>query len=93
MSHKKSSAELLENSSKNRFSNVLPYDHSRVKLVSTQEHDGSDYINANYVPVRDVMHMLCTFMHEHAAVVTHNASKHAYALVDIVTAIVQEFAC
>ena len=57
MSHTRCSAELAVNSSKNRFSNVLPYDHSRVMLLSTKEQDGSDYINANYVPVSDVVHM------------------------------------
>ncbi|KAL2078501.1 hypothetical protein ACEWY4_026186 [Coilia grayii] len=41
-------AILPENKSKNRFTDILPYDSSRVKL-STRGHV-SDYINANYIP-------------------------------------------
>ena len=35
---------------KNRYSNVLPYDHSRVKLATLPGEPGSDYINASYIP-------------------------------------------
>ncbi|KAL7835626.1 hypothetical protein SRHO_G00279730 [Serrasalmus rhombeus] len=42
-------ALLPENKSKNRFTNVLAYDSSRVKLTA-QNDAGSDYINANYMP-------------------------------------------
>ncbi|XDV47148.1 hypothetical protein PO909_016852 [Leuciscus waleckii] len=42
-------AILLENKDKNRFSNVLPYDSSRVHLTVNDE-DDSDYINASYMP-------------------------------------------
>ncbi|XP_044137653.1 receptor-type tyrosine-protein phosphatase H [Bufo gargarizans] len=43
-------AELPENRAKNRFINVLPYDHSRVKLSIMNGISTSDYINANYMP-------------------------------------------
>lgn len=36
---------LPENMTKNRYSNILPFDHSRVKLKSKE----NDYINANYI--------------------------------------------
>ncbi|BFZ09573.1 hypothetical protein BsWGS_12611 [Bradybaena similaris] len=42
-------AELACNQAKNRFTNILPYDHSRVKLLPIAEQEGSDYINANYM--------------------------------------------
>ncbi|RDD42450.1 Tyrosine-protein phosphatase non-receptor type 11 [Trichoplax sp. H2] len=37
------------NRSKNRYKNILPYDHTRVALINGNHSDGSDYINANYV--------------------------------------------
>ncbi|XP_046394393.1 tyrosine-protein phosphatase 10D isoform X1 [Ischnura elegans] len=43
-------ADLPVNRPKNRFTNILPYDHSRFKLQPVDDEDGSDYINANYVP-------------------------------------------
>ncbi|XP_036416518.1 receptor-type tyrosine-protein phosphatase H [Colossoma macropomum] len=42
-------ALIPENKSKNRFTNVLAYDSSRVKLTA-QNGASSDYINANYMP-------------------------------------------
>ncbi|XP_075423779.1 receptor-type tyrosine-protein phosphatase beta-like isoform X1 [Ascaphus truei] len=45
----KATAEIPENKEKNRYSNVLPYDISRVKL-SIQNNPTDDYINANYIP-------------------------------------------
>ncbi|XP_055962814.1 tyrosine-protein phosphatase non-receptor type 6 isoform X2 [Sorex fumeus] len=39
-----------ENKSKNRYKNILPFDHSRVVLQGRDSNIvGSDYINANYV--------------------------------------------
>ena len=35
-----------ENRAKNRYKNILPFDHTRVILVDV-EPDGTDYINAN----------------------------------------------
>lgn len=44
-------ADLPCNRPKNRFTNILPYDHSRFKLQPVDDEEGSDYVNANYVPV------------------------------------------
>lgn len=44
-------ADLPCNRPKNRFTNILPFDHSRFKLQPVDDEEGSDYINANYVPV------------------------------------------
>ncbi|KAM4016071.1 receptor-type tyrosine-protein phosphatase H [Anomaloglossus baeobatrachus] len=46
----KRAADLPDNKVKNRFTNVLPYDHSRVKLSVINGTASSDYINANYMP-------------------------------------------
>ncbi|KAK5896357.1 hypothetical protein CgunFtcFv8_009967 [Champsocephalus gunnari] len=43
-------ADLPVNRPKNRYTNILPYDFSRVQLLSLQRDEGSDYINANYIP-------------------------------------------
>ncbi|XP_077864611.1 receptor-type tyrosine-protein phosphatase mu-like, partial [Saccoglossus kowalevskii] len=42
-------AKIPENKSKNRFRNVLSYDHSRVVLDVINGDPNSDYINANYI--------------------------------------------
>uniref|UniRef100_A0A4W2DWF6 Receptor-type tyrosine-protein phosphatase O n=1 Tax=Bos indicus x Bos taurus TaxID=30522 RepID=A0A4W2DWF6_BOBOX len=43
-------ADLPLNRCKNRYTNILPYDFSRVRLISMNEEEGADYINANYIP-------------------------------------------
>ncbi|GIY08823.1 hypothetical protein CDAR_199232 [Caerostris darwini] len=43
-------AEMDENRSKNRWLNIFPYDHSRVKLLPLGDEPGSDFVNANYIP-------------------------------------------
>ncbi|XP_032431086.1 receptor-type tyrosine-protein phosphatase H isoform X10 [Xiphophorus hellerii] len=43
-------ATLPENKGKNRFTNILPYDWSRVKLNTSNPNNTMDYINANYLP-------------------------------------------
>ncbi|KAG0432040.1 hypothetical protein HPB47_021229, partial [Ixodes persulcatus] len=48
--HPWDTAKKQENKSKNRYGNILPYDHSRVILSKLPDVDHSDYINANYVP-------------------------------------------
>ena len=49
----RTAADLPVNRPKNRFTNILPYDTTRVKLQPTDDEEGSDYINANYVSVRE----------------------------------------
>lgn len=41
--------QLPHNIEKNRYDNILPYDHSRVKLPNIRWQEGSDYINASYL--------------------------------------------
>ena len=45
-------ANLPLNRAKNRYNNILPYDHNRVKL-SSHKHS-TDYINANFCSVSGV---------------------------------------
>jgi protein tyrosine phosphatase len=50
LDHSKDVSLLPENRAKNRYTNILAYDHSRVKLDSVDDEMGTDYINANYIP-------------------------------------------
>lgn len=34
---------------KNRYKNILPFDHSRVSLDAEQGQEDTDYINANFL--------------------------------------------
>ncbi|KAM6953435.1 receptor-type tyrosine-protein phosphatase mu-like isoform 2-T2 [Aplochiton taeniatus] len=43
------SAKKDENRMKNRYGNIIAYDHSRVRLQPQEGETSSDYINANYV--------------------------------------------
>ncbi|XP_073788340.1 receptor-type tyrosine-protein phosphatase mu isoform X5 [Danio rerio] len=43
------SAKKDENRMKNRYGNIIAYDHSRVRLQNLDGEQNSDYINANYI--------------------------------------------
>ncbi|XP_076022664.1 tyrosine-protein phosphatase non-receptor type 22 [Genypterus blacodes] len=42
-------AERQENVKKNRYKDIVPFDHSRVKLTLTTSKNDSDYINASFI--------------------------------------------
>ncbi|KAG8894983.1 hypothetical protein FRC00_008200 [Tulasnella sp. 408] len=42
----------VEKGHKNRYRNIWPFDHARVRLHSEATDDGSDYINASYIQPR-----------------------------------------
>ncbi|XP_053398205.1 receptor-type tyrosine-protein phosphatase eta-like [Mercenaria mercenaria] len=48
--HACEAGERMENIMRNRYINIIPFDHTRVKLSTNGEDDSSDYINANYLP-------------------------------------------
>lgn len=50
LDHAKEASLMGENRAKNRYTNILAYDHSRVKLSLVDDEPGSDYINASYMP-------------------------------------------
>ncbi|XP_052243587.1 tyrosine-protein phosphatase Lar-like isoform X4 [Dreissena polymorpha] len=43
-------AETQQCRPKNRYTNIMPFDHSRVKLLAVDDVEGSDFINANFIP-------------------------------------------
>ncbi|XP_046859105.1 tyrosine-protein phosphatase non-receptor type 21-like [Xenia sp. Carnegie-2017] len=45
-------ASLSENSSRNRCSDILPYEESRVRLDSSKNSSKNDYVNASFVKVK-----------------------------------------
>lgn len=52
--HARKEGQKAENKFKNRYKNILPFDHSRVILHDGDATDpGSDYINANYITLED----------------------------------------
>mmetsp|Transcript_45763 Transcript_45763/g.115198 ORF Transcript_45763/g.115198 Transcript_45763/m.115198 type:complete len:323 (+) Transcript_45763:186-1154(+) len=55
------SARLRCNQPKNRYMDVLPVEHTRVKLTPIQGQQGSDYINASYIssPFSDTVYIAC----------------------------------
>ncbi|XP_067676450.1 tyrosine-protein phosphatase 10D-like [Haliotis asinina] len=50
--HACKASETDGNKLRNRYVNILPFDHTRVKLrsLSDDDEDNADYINANYIP-------------------------------------------
>eukprot|EP00729_Bicosta_minor_P002579 gene2579-6999_t len=50
LKHSTIAADRPANKIKNRFTNMKPFDHSRVKLAILNNAPESDYINANFVP-------------------------------------------
>lgn len=48
-------AKQAYNVDKNRYRDILPYDRTRVRLRAYEAQPGSDYINANFVPVRWIL--------------------------------------
>ncbi|XP_062918971.1 receptor-type tyrosine-protein phosphatase H-like isoform X2 [Mobula hypostoma] len=46
----KEASQLPENRTKNRYTNIFPYDAARVKLSQQPDSSSSNYINASYMP-------------------------------------------
>ena len=71
--------QLPHNIEKNRYDNILPYDHTRVKLPNIRWQEGSDYINASYLDVRFIMYnsIIHTYTYTYMYMHTHT---HTYAV-------------
>lgn len=61
LDHAKEASLMAENRAKNRYTNILAYDHSRVKLSFVDDEPGSDYINACYIPVSSIIQALVLY--------------------------------
>lgn len=74
LDHSKDASLLPENRAKNRYTNILAYDHSRVKLESIDDEQGSDYINANYIPVSDnyILNYISINVNNYISVISDN---------------------
>uniref|UniRef100_A0A8C3TH87 protein-tyrosine-phosphatase n=1 Tax=Chelydra serpentina TaxID=8475 RepID=A0A8C3TH87_CHESE len=55
------SAKKDENRMKNRYGNIIAYDHSRVRLQPIEGETNSDYINGNYIDVRPMQETIYDF--------------------------------
>uniref|UniRef100_A0A8D2LUS6 protein-tyrosine-phosphatase n=1 Tax=Varanus komodoensis TaxID=61221 RepID=A0A8D2LUS6_VARKO len=55
------SAKKDENRMKNRYGNIIAYDHSRVRLQPIEGDLNSDYINGNYIDVRPMQETIYDF--------------------------------
>ena len=62
LDHAKEASLMADNRAKNRYTNILAYDHSRVKLSFIDDEPGSDYINACYIPVSWIIPFIFSFM-------------------------------